>query len=311
MSQPAPSPAVEPPASSTASAVRTGLASARALVESAVLAVAASALLYLVGFVYVDAYYGRMSIDAASLDLPTSLVALHSLHAANSIVSYPIFLALLAMVYRWLHRGGRLADWYQRAAQRLGRLLPAVENVIVVVPLVSLAIVEAQRSSGVKGSVLGEVSELFEEAVILLVLYAVWRGLRGGCSLLVELRERKVVPVVLLFGTYLLSTLVGTAHIAVLKAETLMTGLAEGSLEIRFAMRGGGAPVGGGVDLILVATRPNGFYVVERQPVPPSGRPLAYVVPLDAVQSASIRRLNEASSFLDEMEYEDSAPGGE
>jgi hypothetical protein len=112
----------------------------------------------------------------------------------------------------------------------------------------------------------------------------------------------------MLFGTYILSTLIGTAHVAVLQAETLMTGLADGSLEITLAMTNGAGPVGDGVPLILVAIRPDGYYLIERQPVPASSRPIAYVVPHHAVDSARIRRANEAEPFLDELPYELTTP---
>ena len=309
MSHPTQPPAAEPPVRSTAIVSRASLSGVRALVESAVIAVAGSAALYLVGSVYVDAYYGRMSIDAASLNLPTSLVALQSLHAAGSIASYPIYLIVVSIAYqRLVGRNGRLADWFRRLANRLGRWMATLLNLIVVAPLVSLAIVESQRSTGQPSSVIGEVSGFFEEAVTLLLIYVVWLGFREERVMLIELRERRLVPVSLLFVTYLLSTLIGTAHVAVLQAETLMTGLADGSLEITLVMRDGARPVGDGVPLILVAVRPDGYYVVERQTVPPSRRPVAFVVPHHAVDSARIRRANEAGSFLDEMPFELATP---
>ena len=52
-----------------------GFGTAQRLVESVLLAAATSTGLYLVGSVYTDAYYGRMSIDAASLDLAPPLAA--------------------------------------------------------------------------------------------------------------------------------------------------------------------------------------------------------------------------------------------
>src|SRR5688500_11392040 len=66
-----------------------GFGAAQRLVESAVVAVATSTGLYLVGSVYVDAYYGRMSIDAASLDFAPPYVALQSAHVLQSLLEYP------------------------------------------------------------------------------------------------------------------------------------------------------------------------------------------------------------------------------
>ena len=51
---------------------------AQRVVESAVIAVATSTGLYLVGSVYTDAYYGRMSIEVTSLDLSPPFIALQS-----------------------------------------------------------------------------------------------------------------------------------------------------------------------------------------------------------------------------------------
>jgi hypothetical protein len=46
------------------------LETVRRIAESVIIAVISSAGLYLVGSVYVDAYYGRLAIEANSLDLP-------------------------------------------------------------------------------------------------------------------------------------------------------------------------------------------------------------------------------------------------
>ena len=41
--------------------------------------------------------------------------------------------------------------------------------------------------------------------------------------------------------------------------------------------------------------------VVDRQDTPPSRRPVAYVVPFDAVDSARTQRVNDADPALDEI----------
>ena len=46
--------------------------------ESDIIALISSAALYLVGFVYVEAFYGRLAIEVTSLDLPPPYVALQS-----------------------------------------------------------------------------------------------------------------------------------------------------------------------------------------------------------------------------------------
>jgi hypothetical protein len=53
--------------------------------------------------------------------------------------------------------------------------------------------------------------------------------------------------------------------------------------------------------LILVTARNGNYYVVQRQSVPPSRRPNAYVVPFDSVDSARTQRVNDADPALDEI----------
>ena len=84
-----------------------GIGAAQRLVESVLLAAATSTGLYLVGSVYIDAYFGRMSIDATSLDLSPPYVALQAMHVLPSLLEYPIALGILAGLYRLL--GRRLA----------------------------------------------------------------------------------------------------------------------------------------------------------------------------------------------------------
>ena len=57
-----------------------------------------SAALYLVGSVYVDAYYGRLAIEVTSLDLPPPYVALQSVHALWGLLDYPLL--LVYVLYR-------------------------------------------------------------------------------------------------------------------------------------------------------------------------------------------------------------------
>ena len=54
-------------------------------------------------------------------------------------------------------------------------------------------------------------------------------------------------------------------------------------------------------DLLLITARNGSYYVVERQDTPPSRRPVAYVVPFDAVDSARTQRVNDADPALDEI----------
>ena len=68
---------------------------AQRVIESAVIAVATSTGLYLVGSVYTDAYFGRMSIEVTSLDLSPPFIALQSAHVLESSPRIPTRSALL------------------------------------------------------------------------------------------------------------------------------------------------------------------------------------------------------------------------
>ena len=112
------------------------LESARRIAESVIIAVVSSATLYLVGSVYVAAYYGRLAIEVTSLDLPPPYVALQSVHALWGLLDYPLLLLLVFVLYRILASPSRrLGQWIVRARERFPRLLPALANLIIVAPL--------------------------------------------------------------------------------------------------------------------------------------------------------------------------------
>jgi hypothetical protein len=57
-----------------------------------------------------------------------------------------------------------------------------------------------------------------------------------------------------------------------------------------------------GTDLILVTARNGSYYVVERQPEPPSGTPRSFMIPMGSVQVAEVNRLHDANrTFLDSV----------
>ena len=134
--------------------------SAQRVVESAVIAVATSTGLYLVGSVYTDAYFGRMSIEVTSLDLAPPFSALQSAHVLEALLEYPIALLFFYLLYRLLtSRIPRLRSWYDRARQRFGRLLLLIVNLVIVSPLLA-ASVQAGIDAGLNASssVLGDIS---------------------------------------------------------------------------------------------------------------------------------------------------------
>jgi hypothetical protein len=48
-------------------------------------------------------------------------------------------------------------------------------------------------------------------------------------------------------------------------------------------------------DLLLVTIRNGHYFVVERQPVPPSLRPVSYAIPIRAADAVRLQRVNDAS----------------
>ncbi len=271
---------------------------ARRVGESLVVAVVGSAGLYLVGSVWTDAYYGRMSVDAASLDLAPQFVALQAVHALPRLLEYPSTLLLFWVLYRTLagparRLSARLGGLWRRAPS----LLLALANVAVVSPLVAGAVaVSLQEGALVPGSILAEVAGVLENAGLLLLGYAVWLGWSQRASLVAQVRARRTLPIALVFLVYLLTALASTAAVAEGAAVLLMTGASDASIGIAFTTKPGVPPVAAGRELVLVATRNGAFYAVERQPSPPAQRPTAHVVPIASVDGAEVRRLTDADA---------------
>ena len=122
----------------------------------------------------------------------------------------------------------------------------------------------------------------------------VWLSLGPRLTLFSQVRQRKLIPIALLFAVYLLDALMATAHGAALDAELLMLGESDSSIEVEFSMVEGVDAEFPATGLILVTARNGNFYVVERQDFPPSGAPTAYVIPFDVVDVARTRRLTAA-----------------
>ena len=276
---------------------------AQRVIESAVIAVATSTGLYIVGSVYTDAYYGRMSIEVTSLDLSPSFIALQSAHVLESLLEYPLALLFFYLLYRLLtSRIARLRSWYDRARQRFGRLFLLIVNLLIVSPLL-IASVQAGIDAGLTGAstVLGDVAGLMGTFGLLLLFYVIWLSFGPRQVIIDQIRERKLIPIVLLAALYLLDALIATANGAAEDAELLLTGEADSSIEVVFTMSEGVRDTLPESDLLLVTARNGSYYVVERQGPPPSRRPVAYVVPFDAVDSARTQRVNDADPALDEI----------
>jgi hypothetical protein len=268
------------------------LETARRIAESVIIAAVSSAGLYLVGSVYTDAYYGRLSIEVTSLDLTPPYVALQSVHALWGLLEYPLLLLLFYVLYRtFASPTRRLGKEIVRARQRFPRLLPALANVAVVAPLLLDASVSFRERELPHQSVLTEVTSVLGYAGLVLLGYVVWLGWSQRRFLVSEVRARKLVPIALVFLVYLLSALAATGIVAELAAVELLTGASDASLRVEFVTKPGVLPELADKELILVTTRNGAYYVVEREPFPPSQQPTSYVVPLTAVDAARVRRL--------------------
>src|SRR5215218_4227231 len=191
------------------------LETVRRIAESVIIAVISSAALYLVGSVYVDAYYGRLAIEVTSLDLPPPYVALQSVHALSGLLDYPPLLLLVSVLYRILASPSRrLGQWVVRARERFPRLLPVVANLIVVTPLLLDAAASLRERELPHRSVLTEINSVLGYVGLVLLVYVLWLGWDQRRFLLSEVRARKPVPIALVFIAYLLSALVTTGVVA-------------------------------------------------------------------------------------------------
>ena len=276
---------------------------AQRIIESAVIALATSTGLYLVGSVYIDAYYGRMSIEVTSLDLAPPFIALQSAHVLGSLLEYPSALLFFYLLYRIISSRVRWTrSWYDRAHRRFGRLFLLIVNLVIVSPLLAAAL-RAGIDAGITGasSVLGEVAGLMGTTGTLLLFYVIWLSFGPREVIISQIRERKIIPIGLLAVLYLLDALIATANGAARDAELLLTGEAESSIEIEFTLAEEVRDTLPDSALLLVTARNGNYYVVERQDLPPSRRPVAYVVPFISVDSARMQRVNEADVELPEF----------
>ena len=212
---------------------RPTLETARRIAESVIIAVISSAGFFLVGSVYTDAYYGRLSIEVTSLDLAPPYVALQSIHALWGLLEYPLVLLLVYVLYRTLASPARrMGPWFAQARQRLPRLLPVLANLVVVAPLLLDALISFRERELPHRSVLTEVTSVLGYAGLALLGYVVWLGWSQRRFLVHEIRARKLVPIALVFLAYLLSALVTTGVVAELAAVELLTGDAGVALQV-------------------------------------------------------------------------------
>jgi hypothetical protein len=270
------------------------LAASRRLIESVIIAVVTSTGVYLVGSVYTETYYGRMSIDVLALDLPPPYIALQAVHAVQSLLIYPLALLLLYLLDRFTdERFPRARAWLGRQVDRFGRVGILAINGLVVFPLLRSAVMAGSNRALIQTtSALSEVVSLMQAVGLAVLVYVVWLSLAKRAFLLSELKAHHTVPVVLVVAIILLGALVNTAERARINAERLMTGASDTSLAITLTMADD-RPLPG-ADLVLVAMRNGHYFVVEHQPDPPSLTPRAYAVPYRSVDSVELERINPA-----------------
>src|SRR5687768_11158960 len=144
-----------------AAVAKPSLETARRIAESVIIAAISSAGLYLVGSVYTDAYYGRLSIEVTSLDLAPPYVALQSVHALWGLLEYPLLLLLFYVLY-WTFAAPtrRLGPWFAQDRRRFPRLLPILANLVVVAPLLLDAFISFRERQLAHRSVLTEVTSV-------------------------------------------------------------------------------------------------------------------------------------------------------
>ena len=274
------------------------LETARRIAESVIITLISSAGLYLVGSVYVDAYYGRLAIEVTSLDLAPPYVALQSVHALWGLLEYPLILLLFYVLGRTFSRAQRLRTWFERARQRFPRLLLVLANLVVIAPLLLDAVASFRERELPHRSVLTEVTSVLGYAGVVLLGYVVWLGWSQHRFLVSEVRARKLVPIALVFLVYLLSSLAATGIVAELAAVELLTGASNASLRVEFVTKPGVLPELAGKELILVTSRNSAYFVVEREPSPSTQGATSYVVPFTSVEAARVGRFNDPDATL-------------
>jgi hypothetical protein len=271
--------------------------SARRIAESVIIAVVSSAALYLVGSVYVDAYYGRLAIEVTSLDLPPPYVALQSVHALWGLLDYPLSLLIVAVLYQTIASPSRrLGKWFGRARERSPRLVLVLANIIVVAPLLLNAAASLRDWELPHRSALTEIASVLGYVGLILLGYVLWLGWNQRRFLLTEIQARKLVPIALVFTAYLLSALVTTGVVAELAAEDLLTGASPASLRVTFVTKPGVLPELAEQELLLVAARNGAYYVVVREPSPPGPWATSYAIPFSSVDAVRVRPVAAGST---------------
>jgi hypothetical protein len=199
-------------------------------------------------------------------------------------------LLLVYVLYRTIASPSRrLGQWRIRARERFPRLLPVMVNLIVVAPLLLDAAGSLRERELPHRSVLTEIDSVLGYVGLALLVYVLWLGWDQRRFVLSEFQARKPVPIALVFTAHLLSALVVTGIVAELAAVDLVTGSSPASLRVTFVMKPGVLPELAEQELLLVAARNGAYYVVVREPSPPSPWATSYAIPFTAVDAVRVR----------------------
>jgi hypothetical protein len=145
-------------------------------------------------------------------------------------------------------------------------------------------------------SVLTEIASVLGYVGLILLVYVLWLGWDQRRFVLSDVQARKPVPLALVFIAYLLSGLVTTGVVAELAALDLLTGNSPASLRVTFVTRPGVLPELAEQELLLVAARNGAYYVVVREPSPPSPWATSYAIPFTSVEAVRVRPLAAGST---------------
>ena len=120
--------------------------------------------------------------------------------------------------------------------------------------------------------------------------------------MLSDVRARTLVPIAVVFTAYLLSALATTGVVAELAAVDLLTGASPASLRVTFVTKPGVLPELAAQELLLVAVRNGAYYVVVREPSPPSPWATSYAIPVTSVDAARVRPFTAGTSERSEAD---------
>jgi hypothetical protein len=162
-------------------------------------------------------------------------------------------------------------------------------NLIVVVPLLLDAAASLRERELPHRSVLTEINSVLGYVGLVLLVYVLWLGWSQRRFLLSEIQARKLVPIALVFTAYLLNALASTGVVAELAAVDLLTGASPASLRVTFVTQPGALPELAEQELLLVAARNGAYYVVVREPSPPSPWATSYAIPFTSVEGIQVR----------------------